>query len=161
MEGSIKGKKNFFPKHLVKQQKKFSCTFLHLIKKNENIFVHIIGHYNPSVRLTTQLLNNTYVECVNFIHKWRGLQFKVNSERQICLETFHGNFIYSKSFCQKSAERKTPKKYFLYFFFDVWPGARTLSLRLISQHTTYCLSIKNITEYWNDLIAVSKLFACN
>ena len=30
-------------------------------------------------------------------------------------ETFHGNFICSQSFCQKSAERKSPKKYFLYF----------------------------------------------
>ena len=31
-------------------------------------------------------------------------------------ETFHGNFIYSQSFCQKSAERKSPKKYFSYLF---------------------------------------------
>ena len=30
--------------------------------------------------------------------------------------------IYSQSFCQKSAERKSPKKYFFVFCFDVWPG---------------------------------------
>ena len=30
-------------------------------------------------------------------------------------ETFHGNFIHFEGFSQKSAERKSPKKYFLYF----------------------------------------------
>ena len=38
---------------------------------------------------------------------------------------------YSQSFCQKSAERKSPKKYFSYFGFDVWPGTRPLAFRLI------------------------------
>ena len=33
------------------------------------------------------------------------------------------------------AERKSPKKYFFFvFYFDVWLGARTLALRLISPH---------------------------
>ena len=59
--------------------------------------------------------HETYVVCVNFIHKRRDLQFKVDSERQIFWETFHGNSICSQSFCQKSAERKSPKKYFSYF----------------------------------------------
>ena len=75
------------------------------------IHIYIIGHYNPSVRIIDLVPHATYVVCVNFIHKWRDLQFKVDSERQIW-ETFHGNFIYSQSFCQKSAERKSPKKYF-------------------------------------------------
>ena len=46
------------------------------------------------------------------------LQFKVDSERQIFGVTFHGNFIYSLNFCQKSAksaERKSTKKYFSCF----------------------------------------------
>ena len=43
--------------------------------------------------------------CVNFIYKWLDLQFKFDSERQIIWETFCGNFIYSQSFCQKSAKR--------------------------------------------------------
>ena len=40
--------------------------------------------------------------------------FKVDSERQILRETFHGNLIliHSQSFSQKSAERKSSKKYF-------------------------------------------------
>ena len=27
--------------------------------------------------------HTTYVVCVNFIHKWQDLQFKIDSERQI------------------------------------------------------------------------------
>ena len=77
---------------------------------------YIIGHYNPSVRIIDLVSHTTYVVCVNFLHKWRDLQFKVDSERQIFFwETFHGNFTYFQSFCQKSAERKSPKKYFSYF----------------------------------------------
>ena len=58
---------------------------------------HIIGHYNPLVRIIDLVSYTTYVVCVNFIHKWRALQFKVDYERQIFWETFHGNFIYSQS----------------------------------------------------------------
>ena len=79
------------------------------------IHTYIIGHYNPSVWITDLVSHTTYVVCVNFIHKWRDLQFKVDSEWQSFWETFHGNFIYSQNFCQKSAERKSPKKYFSYF----------------------------------------------
>ena len=79
------------------------------------IHTYIIGHYNPSVRIIDLVSHTTYAVCVNFIHKWRDLEFKVDSEQQIFWETLHGNFIYSQSFCQKSAERKSPKKYFSYF----------------------------------------------
>ena len=36
--------------------------------------------------------HTTYVVCVNFIHKWRNLQLKVDSEQQIFWETFHVQF---------------------------------------------------------------------
>ena len=49
--------------------------------------------------------------CVNFLHKWRDLQFKIDCERQL----FMAISSFSPSFCQKSAERKSPKKYFSYF----------------------------------------------
>ena len=58
--------------------------------------------------------HTTYVVCVNLIHSQRDLQFKVESERQIFWETFHAKFIYSPNFCQKSAERKSRKKYFYF-----------------------------------------------
>ena len=71
------------------------------------LHTYTIGHYNP-VRIIDLVSHTTYVVGVNFIHKWQDLQFKVDSERQIFWETFHGNFIYSLSFWQKSAERKSP-----------------------------------------------------
>ena len=86
-----------------------------LPKKLHYIHTYIIGHYNPSVRIVGLVSHTTYVVCVNFIHKRRDLQFKVDFEQQIFEKLFMAIFIYSQSFCQKSAERKSPKKYFLYF----------------------------------------------
>ena len=84
---------------------------LWLLEQQDWMYIHnIIGHYNPSVNIIDLVSHTTYVMCVNFIHKWRYLQFKVDSERQIFWETFHGNF-----FWQKSADRISPKKYFSYF----------------------------------------------
>ena len=73
---------------------------------------YIIGHYNPSVKIIDLVSHATYVVCVNFIHNWRDLQSIPND--RFLLRTFHGNFINSQSFYQKSTERKSPKKYFLY-----------------------------------------------
>ena len=79
---------------------------------------NIIGHYNPSVIILDLVSHTTYVVCINFIHnrRDRDLQFKVDSERQTFLKNFSWKFyfIYSQRFCQKSAERKLSKKYFLY-----------------------------------------------
>ena len=69
--------------------------------------------------------HTTHVVYVSLIREWRDLQCNVDSERQIFEKLFHGRFIYSQSFCKKSAERKSPKKYFSYFIFDDWPGIWT------------------------------------
>ena len=92
----------------------------------------IFGNKNTchSVRIIGVVSHTNYVVCVIFIYKRLDLQFKVDSERKIFL-------IYSQSFWQKSTERKSPKKYFFVFCCDVWPGARTLTLHLISQRTIY------------------------
>ena len=52
-------------------------------KKELKGYTYIIGHYNPSVRIIDQVSHTTYVVCITFIHKWRALHFKVDSERQI------------------------------------------------------------------------------
>ena len=86
---------------------------LYLIKvsgSHIHIPTYIIGRYKPSVRIIDLVSPTAYVVCVKLMHK-----FKVDSERQIFWETFPGNFIYSQSICQKSAQRKSPKKYFSYF----------------------------------------------
>ena len=72
--------------------------------------------------------HTTHVVWVNFILEWRGLQFDVDSEWQILWENFSSQFMsYSQRFCQKSAERKSLKKYFFRISFwcltgDTNPG---------------------------------------
>ena len=50
------------------------------------IYTYMIGPYNPSVRIIDLVSHTTYVVCVNFIPKWREMQFKVDYERQIFFE---------------------------------------------------------------------------
>ena len=101
------------------------------------IHTYIIGHYNPSAKIIDLVSHTTYVVCVNFIHKWRDLQFTVDSERHIFWKTFHGNFILLSEFLPEICWGEIVEEIFLYFVLDVLPGARTLAFRLISQHTTY------------------------
>ena len=49
------------------------------------------------------------------MHEWRNLQFEVDSERQIFEKLYMEILFTLKSFCQKSADRKSPKKYFHIF----------------------------------------------
>ena len=54
--------------------------------------------------------------CVNFIDEWRNVQLKIDSKRRIFLRNFSWQFYFNtQSFCQKSAERMSPKKYFHIF----------------------------------------------
>ena len=66
-----------------KQRIKYSSSkeFNKLEQFIKSCSTYIIGHYNPSVRVIDLLSHNTYVVCINFIHKWRDLQFNVDSER--------------------------------------------------------------------------------
>ena len=65
----------------------------------------LIGHHNTLVRITNYFHTPPmFSVCVNLIHKWRNIQVNVDSEWKIW-ETFHVNFTYFQSFCQKDAER--------------------------------------------------------
>ena len=55
--------------------------------------------------------HTTYVLCVNFLHM-------VGRSVWSRFWTTEWNFIYSHCFCQKSAERMTPKKYFFHTLFS-------------------------------------------
>ena len=44
-----------------------------------------------------------------------------STPNEIFEKIFHGRFIYSQSFCHKSAERKSRKNFFFIFRFDIWP----------------------------------------
>ena len=66
--------------------------------------------------------HTTYDVCINFIHEWRDILFKVDSELQIFKKLSMAIFIYSQSFCPKSAEKNLLKKYFHNFVFKPYPG---------------------------------------
>ena len=53
----------------------------------------------------------TYVVCDNFINELRGQQFEVDSELQTFGRLFMAILFTLRVFCQKSVERKSPKKY--------------------------------------------------
>ena len=63
---------------------------------DKDIHTYIIGHYNPSVRIIDLVSHTTYFVCVNFIDKWRDLQFTVDTERQIYfLRNFSWQFLFT------------------------------------------------------------------
>ena len=78
---------------------------------------YIIDYYNPSVRIFDLVYHTIHVMCISFTDKWRDQRFKVDSEQETFLEIIHDNFVYSQSFCHKSADRNQPKKLLLYFIY--------------------------------------------
>ena len=101
---------SMFGKKLARKLYKSSLVQWSSWNKELDVNTYIIGqNYWPSFSHNLCCVLVLYISDVD-------LQFEVDSERQIFFwETFHGNLIYSQSFCQKSAERKSPKKSFLYF----------------------------------------------
>ena len=95
----------------------------------------IIGHYNPLVRITNQVFKPLMFCTLIFICEWQDLQFQ--------------------NFCEKSAERKSQKKYFLFSYFvlmstwDTNPGfASNKPTQYLLDYSVYTLSDirKFITE---------------
>ena len=125
---------------------------------------HIIDHYNPSVKIIELVSHITYVVCVYFIHKWWDLQFKVDSEQHISWKTFHCNFIYSQGFYQKSAEKKSSKKYFLYFVLmsglglEHWRLPRLTANSLIFKISWMLMSSVKMIYCWRLIATIRELF---
>ena len=88
---------------------------------------YIIGHYNPSVKIIDLISHTICVVCVNFIHIRRDLQFKVDTERQIFCETFHGSFNLLSEFLPEICWEEIAKKILFVFYFDVCLGSPTLA----------------------------------
>ena len=79
----------------------------------------------PSVRIIDLVSHTTYVVLLLILYISGGTYSLMSTpnDRNFSLQIY----IYFQSFCQKSGV----------FCFDVWPGARTLALSVINQHTTY------------------------
>ena len=108
-------------------------------------FIHTYTHNWPLQPFSQDYglaSHTTHIVCVNFfICEWRDLQFNADSELQIFEKLFHGRSIYSQSFCQKSAERKSPKKYFSYFNFFMIDLGYEPRLFASSKLTHYILAL--------------------
>ena len=65
---------------------------------------YIIGHYNPSVRITAQLY-----ALISYVNGGTYCLISTPNDR-FFEKLFHGRFTHSLTFCQKSAERKGSKK---------------------------------------------------
>ena len=77
-----------------------------------------------ALRIIDLVSHTTYVACVFILY----ISASTYSLKWTANDRFFEKFVvtilfYSHSFCQKSAERKSPKKHFLYFYFKVWPGS--------------------------------------
>ena len=75
-----------------------------------------------------------YVVCVNFIHNWWDLQFKVDSERQL----------FEKLFTLRAFVRnllRGSRRWNIFFIYrlvgNVWPDVQSMTSRLISPHIIY------------------------
>ena len=84
--------------------------------------------------------------CVNFIHKWRDLQFKVDSERQIFWETFRGNFInfiaFARNLLRGNWRRNTFRISFWCLAWDSNPGfLSNKPTHYLLDHAPYALRI--------------------
>ena len=84
--------------------------------------------------------------CVLILYMWWDLQFKVDSERQIFEKIFMAIFIDPQSFCQKSAERKSPKKYFFVLCFDFWGSKPSFTSNMLTHYLLHYGGFTLVTE---------------
>ena len=78
----------------------------------KNIHTYTICHYNPSVRIVDLVSHTTYVGCVLILYISEGtysLKSTPNDNRFL-EKLFMAILFILRVFCQKSAERKLPKK---------------------------------------------------
>ena len=99
-----------------------------VLKTIHFIHTYIIGHYNPSVRIIDIVSHSTYVVCVHFIYKWRDLQFKVNSERQILLRKFLWYLLTHRVFPRNlRRDNRRRNTFYILFWCQAWGSNPGLS----------------------------------
>ena len=89
-----------------------------------------INVYRKSVCKRLFFFNRQQYACtfwIFFFFFWAGKSYssKVDSERQIFWEIFHGNFYLLLEFLPEICWKEIAEEILFVFCFDVWPGART------------------------------------
>ena len=97
---------------------------------------YIICHCNPSVRIIDLVSRTTYI-----VWYWLyirdgtyGLKATPNDR---CFEQHFMAILFTFRDFARNLLRGSRRRKIFVFYFNVWPGALTVPLRLISQHTTY------------------------
>ena len=71
-----------------------ACNLVFVIKKN-NTIIRRIKCYTPFSQHYDLVHHIAHVECINCIHEWRNLQFKVDYECQIFQKNFSWQFLFT------------------------------------------------------------------
>ena len=81
------------------------------------LYIHThYGHYNPSVRITTQFHTPLMLRVLILYMSGRELQFKVDSQRQV-FEKFFMAILFTLRVFVRNLLRELPRKYFSCFRF--------------------------------------------
>ena len=104
--------------------------------KSGKIHTYIIGHYNPTVRMIDLVSHNTYVVCAFLDIKGGSYSLKLTPNYGF-LRNFSWQFYLLSEFLIAICWEEIAEKNTFCIMFDVWPGARTRTINLISQRTTY------------------------
>ena len=145
------------------------CSWHEYIQVKFGQYIHTYIH-NWSLQIFSSDCNlvscPTYDVSVYFTHEYWKLKSTLLTNN--FWETFHGSFISCWSFCQKTAERKSPKKYFSHFIsleLDVNNRPTDHLLNFNQWHGLYWLSTppnkKNFNWIkWRDLSILSVRWLC-
>ena len=103
---------------------KFSRAF---VSRNiiSNDYIHTYIHnwlLQPFSQNYDPVSHTTYVVCVNFLHTWRDLQFKVDSEWQIFEKLFMAILFTLRAFARNLLRGSRRRNISFLFRFDIWPG---------------------------------------
>ena len=105
--------------------KQYTSSCWYRLSMTQNLQIH-----------TDLVLYNTYVVCVHFLYMSGGTySLKSTPNDGLFEKLFMAVFIYSQ-FLPEICWEEIAEDILPVFCFDVWPEARTLALRLISQHAT-------------------------
>ena len=119
------------------------CYFsVYTLQINNNNYIHNWSLIHPSVRIMTSLL--TLLVCVNFIHEWRHLQFKIDSERQIFEKLVMAILFTLRVFARNLLRRSRRRNIFI---FSYWCLTWGLNSGFTSNKPThYLLNYGNINN---------------
>ena len=137
------------------------------VKKKFSVRIHmyIIGHYNPSNRITAKLITPLLLCALIFYMSGGTYNLTSSTNRQIFGKPLYVRFIYSQSFCQKYSEGKSLKKYFFFYIsllcltWDLNSGltSNKPTQYLLDYGNFYTIKTLHIITYLHTYIAITTL----